>query len=116
MEEIAVDFEKREFEKGLETGYQYNTIYNYDLTEEIRRWVKCNTEQECKQLLQHMYNEREITIGEFTKAILKISALNNEIMGVCEISGEVALGLLHKIKDVNGLILKYIATTQSLYV
>jgi superfamily II RNA helicase len=116
MEEIAVDFEKREFEKGLETGYQYNTIYNYDLTEEIRRWVNCNTEEECKQLLQHMYNEREITIGEFTKAILKISALNNEIMGVCEISGEVALGLLHKIKDVNGLILKYIATTQSLYV
>lgn len=116
VKETAIYYEKSEFDKRLDTGFHYDVLYNYDLVEEMRLWVKCETEYECKHMLQTMKMTREIGIGEFTKAVLKMSALNSEIMGVCEMAGECATGLLHKIKDVDGLILKYIATTQSLYV
>ena len=56
----------------------------------------------------------EISIGDFTKAILKISTIGKEISSVCEDNGLV--DLMHKLSQIDATILKYITTTQSLYI
>ena len=58
--------------------------------------------------------EKEISVGDFTKAILKISVITNELVAVSEKIGDV--DLLHKLKQIDQSILKYITVNQSLYV
>jgi hypothetical protein len=57
--------------------------------------------------------EKEISIGDFIKGILKISTIVKEIMRTCEKTNMV--DLLHKVSQIDAMILKYIANTQSLY-
>jgi len=47
---------------------------------------------------------------------LKISVIAKEFAGVCEMVGDLGVELLHKLKMVDSFILKYVATSQSLYV
>jgi len=75
----------------------------------IKRWCYCDNETECKMLIQ----EYELSIGDFTKAILKISTLARELMAVCEKIGKIEL--MSKLAAIDGMILKYVATNQSLY-
>jgi len=51
-----------------------------------------------------------ISIGDFTKAILKISTICREVMSALDITC-----LKYSLSQVDGLILKYVATNQSLY-
>ena len=116
IKELADDYEKRELEYELYTGIQYDKIIVYDLLEEMKGWIQCETAAECKYFIQKFIIPRGISIGDFSKAILKISVITKELIGVCEIVGEAGLSLLHKLKKVDTMILKYIATPQSLYV
>jgi superfamily II RNA helicase len=116
IKELADDYEKRELEYELYTGIQYDKIIVYDLLEEMNGWIQCETAAECKYFIQNVIIPRGISIGDFSKAILKISVITKELIGVCEIVGEAGLSLLHKLKKVDTMILKYIATPQSLYV
>jgi predicted transcriptional regulator len=116
IKELADDYEKRELEYELYTGIQYDKIIVYDLLEEMKGWIQCETVAECKYFIQNVIIPRGISIGDFSKAILKISVITKEFIGVCEMVGEVGLSLLHKLKKVDTMILKYIATPQSLYV
>ena len=62
------------------------------------------------------YNEAKgfnIYIGEFVKAILKIKNICKELEQACQIKENVSL--LNKLSKVPELILKSIATNQSLY-
>jgi hypothetical protein len=88
----------------------------YDLLEEMKGWIQCESVAECKYFIQTVIIPRGISIGDFSKAILKISVITKEFIGVCEMVGEVGVSLLHKLKKVDTMILKYIATPQSLYV
>jgi superfamily II RNA helicase len=116
IKELADDYEKRELEYELYTGIQYDKMIVYDLLEEMKGWIQCETAAECKYFIQNVIIPRGISIGDFSKAILKISVITKEFIGVCEMVGEVGLSLLHKLKNIDVLILKYIATPQSLYV
>jgi hypothetical protein len=57
--------------------------------------------------------------GDFAKACMKLSATAKEIIAMCETlvtnAGSSALELAHTLGEVDALILKHIATTQSLY-
>lgn len=114
--ELVNDYAKRELEGGLFTGIDYDNLCVYDLIVEMPGWVACDTEVACKYFIQTVIMERGISIGDFTKAILKISVITKEFIGVCEMVGDLGVELLHKLKSVDSMILKYVATSQSLYV
>ena len=116
VKELADDYEKRELEYELYTGIQYNKMIVYDLLEEMNGWILCETVAECKYFIQNVIMSRGISIGDFTKAILKISVITKEFINVCEMVGDAGTSLLHKLKSVDMMILKYVATSQSLYV
>ena len=86
----------------------------YDLMDIIQEWCNAIDEQQCKWFIQTRLQERGISIGDFTKAILKISTIAKEIMNVCERFSK--FELLEKMSKIDGYILKYITTIQSLYI
>jgi hypothetical protein len=80
----------------------------YDLLDFMYDWCDCRDEFECKVLIMEM-GSRGISVGDFTKAVLKISTIAREL-------GETTcVELKHKLSEIDGLILKYVATNQSLY-
>jgi hypothetical protein len=101
-----------EAKNGINTGTDYALIF--DLTDYIIRWADCESEPECKLLLQQMSEEKDIFLGEFVKAILKVAAIAVEISAVAELIGD--MELLQKCKEVPEILQKFVATNQSLYV
>jgi len=72
------------------------------------------TEHQCKYFIQKQLGERGISIGDFTKAVLKIICISKEMISVCELLGE--LDLLYKCKQMEPALLKYVIICQSLYI
>jgi hypothetical protein len=87
----------------------------YDLIDLMEEWCLCEDESQCKVFVQTKLTEKSISIGDFTKAILKISTMVKELMNLCE-KNEGMLELLSKLGTIDAMILKYITTAQSLYV
>ena len=81
----------------------------YDLIDCMYAWCECTDEAECKSVISEI-EANGVSIGDFTKAILKISTLGRELAGSCE-----CVELAHKLSQIDKLILKYVATNQSLY-
>ena len=100
----------------LEHTYRIDSTEEYEIKYElvnlIVEWCSVATEGECKQILQKS-KQIGISIGEFTKAILKINNIASEFEKVCTIQGNMTL--LEQIKKIPHLTLKSIATNQSLY-
>ena len=86
----------------------------YDIIDITVKWCNCTNETECKFLIQTELKEKMISIGDFTKALLKISNISKELFHVCEI--EEQLELLEKLHTLDSYILKFVATSQSLYI
>lgn len=99
---------------NLRTGIYYDSIIQYDLYNEIKQWISFETEQECKYFIQTHLDSRGISIGDFTKAVLKIICISKELISVCELLGE--LDLLYKCKQIESALLKYVIICQSLYI
>lgn len=101
-----------ELKNGINTGTDYDLIF--DLTDYMMFWAECDSEPECKLLLQRMSEEKDIFLGEFVKAILKVVAITVELTAVAELIGD--MELLQKCKEVPEILQKFVATNQSLYV
>ena len=110
--------EMYDYYQDFETNYMTNTgvDYNihYDLIDYVIRWCHCDSAPECKFILQNLESEKTIFLGEFVKAILKINNMASEMEKIAESVGNIAL--LHKLKEIPVLTLKFVATNQSLYV
>ena len=67
-----------------------------------------------QQLQEELLDE----IGDFTKAMLKIVTITKELVNVFETEPILLnyLDTLQKLKDIEPLVLKYVMTSQSLYV
>ena len=100
-----------ENQTGIDSGTDWHI--QYDLMEYITEWCECVDEAGCKWVIQQM-QEKNIFVGEFIKAILKINNISSEFEKVAEFLGNVEL--LHKFKEIPHLTLKYIVTNQSLYI
>ena len=61
-----------------------------------------------------MEKEREIFLGEFVKAVLKINNVASEMEKVAENQGNIEF--LSKLKEIPNLTLKFVVTNQSLYI
>ena len=103
-----------EYDLGMNTGIDYDTIINYDFTDEILGWIYADTEYKCKEFIQTVVYGKDISVGDFTKAILKISNIVKEFSNIAESS--VNTEFLYKLSQIDSLILKYVTTAQSLYV
>ena len=98
----------------IRTGINYEDLMNFDMTDFAMDWTKCVDEYMCKEFIQTCLADKGISIGDFTKAMLKISTMAKELAAVAEIAGEIEC--LHKLSLVDGLVLKYVTTAQSLYI
>jgi superfamily II RNA helicase len=101
-----------EFKNMIETGINYSM--QFDLIDYIIKWCECENEIECKLILQQISIEKDIFLGEFVKAILKINNITSEMEKIAELLGDIEF--LSILKQVPQLTLKFVATTQSLYV
>jgi hypothetical protein len=77
-------------------------------------WCNCEDEAACRRFLHERLSEKGVSTGDFTKGLLKICTILQEWEPICESLGE--MDLLHKVKSIPGMVLKYVATAQSLYV
>jgi superfamily II RNA helicase len=97
---------------------KYDGIYNeelqFDIIQEVIDWVNADSEQECKQILYSLQQEKDVFLGEFVKALLKINHISIELESACNILGNVQLAKL--LNSVSEKTLKYVATNQSLYI
>jgi superfamily II RNA helicase len=107
-------YERYEDEHGLNTGIDYKTALNYDISDFAMEWIACTDEEQCKWFIQTRLSEKGISIGDFVKAVIKISTIAKELSTIAEQTGN--MELLHKLTQIDGKILKYVTTSQSLYV
>jgi superfamily II RNA helicase len=119
MKDIVMDFTKlyscyqeKETKYNINTGIDYNI--QYDLIDYVVEWCRCENVEDCKILLQKLGVKKEIFLGEFVKALLKINNISNELEKISEYSGNIAF--LSKLKEIPAMTLKYVVTNQSLYV
>jgi superfamily II RNA helicase len=108
------NYEQCEIDRDIRSGLKYQDAVLFDLIELSMQWCRCSTEAECKYFIQTAVAEKSISIGDFTKAMLKLVTISRELVSVCEQAGRV--DVLYKLNEIEGLVLKYVATSQSLYV
>jgi superfamily II RNA helicase len=101
-----------ENKNGIDTGESYEI--QYDLMKYVEKWMEAENVEECKYVLYLLLEEKDLFLGEFVKAMLKIIAICNEILNVCELIND--FSLMEKIKIIINKIQKYVVSNQSLYV
>ena len=85
---------------------------SWDMAELMIQWCKAENDIEAK-IVYGKALEYGITLGEFTKCVLKINNVSNELEKAAIIQSNMTL--LEKIKQVSVLTLKSVITNQSLY-
>jgi superfamily II RNA helicase len=106
------DYSSKETSLKINTGFDYNI--HYDLLNYVEKWCDCQDVESCKSVLQEMDKEKQIFLGEFVKALLKINNISGEMEKIAEMTGNIAF--LSKLKEIQNMTLKYVVTNQSLYV
>jgi superfamily II RNA helicase len=106
------DYITKETKLNINSGIEYT--FHYDLINYVDKWCYCENDQECKAVLQKLADEKEIFLGEFVKALLKINNICSELEKIAELIGN--MSLLSKLKEIPAMTLKYVVTNQSLYV
>ena len=112
VNKLYSEYQDKETALRINTGVDY-TIH-YDLLNYVEDWTKCTCDSECKLVLQRLSEEKEIFLGEFVKALLKINNISCEMEKIAEQMGNIEF--LSKLKQIPELTLKYVVTNQSLYV
>jgi superfamily II RNA helicase len=111
MKKLLDQYLKAEQDAFLITGANYDIAY--DLVPFVIRWCDSSDEETCRVIIQDVKKYTGCFIGEFVKALLKVNAIAQEFERVCEIDQNIVL--LEKLRAIPELTLKYIATSQSLY-
>ena len=91
---------------------QFGLKLQYDLMEYTMSWCDCETEEECKLVLQRMESEG-IFLGDFVKAVLKIVNIAREVEKVALMFD---LIVMEAASFVPNVMLKYMVNNQSLYI
>ena len=109
-EKILDYFYNQNISNYLEIVDDYSV--NFDIIEEVFDWCEATDELQCKAVLESI-KEKGIFVGEFVKALLKINNIVNELEKVCNLTNN--LELLKNLSTIKNLTLKYIVSSQSLY-
>jgi len=105
-------YQTDEINLNIKSGIDY-TIH-YDLIGFAIEWAGVSDVVQAKELLGRIELNKKIFLGEFVKAILKIVNIANELYKVANSFGFVSLA--HKLEQIPVLMLKFVATNQSLYI
>jgi superfamily II RNA helicase len=101
----------------ISSGIHYDAPLVYDIIDDAMAWCDCSTEEECKMFINTNLNNKEIAIGDFTKAMMKVATIAREMQTIEEIEEcKHQIQFIHKLSQIEDMVLKYIATNQSLYV
>ena len=111
METRAEYYSRKETEVGLSIA---PVEFTYDLVPLLSEWCQAPDELACKMFIQGSLAEAGISVGDFTKALLKIVVIVKEFIPIAENAND--LTFLTNLKGVEQILLKYVATNQSLYV
>jgi superfamily II RNA helicase len=111
---IYETYEILERENHLLGANDTEDILHFDLLEYMYGWCKADKEEDCKVLIERIKREKNIFLGDFVKAIIKINNIAVELEKVCEMLNN--MELKERLSRIGGLTLKYVATNQSLYV
>jgi len=103
---------KEENDNNISTGINYDI--HYDLLDYVSEWWECESEPECKLVIQKIAADKGVFLGEFVKALLKINNVSAELQAIAEQTGN--MELLQKLQSIPLHTLKFVATNQSLYV
>jgi superfamily II RNA helicase len=114
LQEEYAKYEKIEEDRELRTGMHYVDVLSFDIVQEAMKWCDCESEEACKVFISCELSKKEIGLGDFTKAMLKIATVAREWLSITEIAENVPLA--YKLTQIDTMVLKYIATNQSLYV
>ena len=109
---LYLDYQQKEIDYRINSGIDYNI--HYDLLGYVNEWCDSENVEDCKIVLQRLSTEKEIFLGEFVKALLKINNISSELEKIAEMTGNIAF--LSKLKEIPSITLKYVVTNQSLYV
>jgi superfamily II RNA helicase len=101
-----------ELQYSVNTGTDYS--YHYDLLRYVDEWCVCENVEDCKIILQKISLEKDIFLGEFVKAILKINNISCELEKIAEMIGQISL--LSKLREISQMTMKFVVTNQSLYI
>ena len=110
---LCNDYNMFEINNYIDIPFDADTI-TYDIINESMEWCKSENEAQCKHILHNLNENKNIFLGEFVKALLKINNVSAELETVCELYGNVEL--LSKLKQIPEKTMKFVATNQSLYV
>jgi hypothetical protein len=117
LKDLYTFYDLEEGKRNIHTGIRYEDSIQFSIVDEVMKWCDCDTEDKCKVFIQEYLVPKEISIGDFTKAILKIATTVKEMRGLYELERcRTQTEWLHKLTVIEEMILKYIATNQSLYV
>jgi len=114
LSQLYNDFAGYECEYNLNTGICYEDALQYDIIDLTMAWCNCQSVDECKWFIQTELAAKSISVGDFTKAMLKVVTIVKEWMNVFERIGNIEA--LHHFTGIDSMLLKYITTAQSLYV
>ena len=103
---------KEEGENRIRTGV--NCEMQIDMIGYVEDWWWAQNEVECKIVLERVKEEKQVSLGEFVKTLIKINNIKDEMAKVAEANGDITL--LNKLAEISPNTLKFVATNQSLYV
>ena len=102
--------------------YDIENLNNIDISErytfhtyivnEVIDWCEADNEVQCKEITASLYENKNIFLGEFVKAILKINNIADELLKLHELP----VSLHHKLSSIRESTQKHIVTNQSLYI
>jgi len=114
IHEAYINYDDLEQVRAMSTGIDYKGALIFDMTDFAMEWCDCSDEMDCKRFIQCRVAEKGISIGDFTKAMLKISTIVKELTAIAEAQGQVDFAF--RLGQIDPMILKYVTTSQSLYV
>lgn len=119
LQKSYVELRQEEMELGSHTGIEYEGALCYDMADTLMEWTDLSEEVACKAFLAELL-AGGVSAGDFAKSCMKLSAVAKELLAMCETLSatsisEKPLAMMLTLSQIDGLILKHIATTQSLY-
>ena len=112
LQTIYSKYNDIEVKYELNTGLEYEI--HFDLLPYMEEWIDSVDQQSCAEVLKKLEVDKKIFVGEFVKALLKIHTIGMELEKIAEDTNHI--DLLVKLREIPDLILKYVVTTQSLYI
>jgi superfamily II RNA helicase len=97
---------------NFKTGMDYKI--HYDLLPYMEDWIAAESEPACKIVLQKAELEKDIFLGDFVKALLKINNIVYELETIAQMTEDIPF--LYELNKIRSLTLKFVVSNQSLYV